>query len=46
MPEEKRKNLPEADRGSYYNREESLDKFLDNKGQFYNDTEAASGGVL
>ena len=46
MPEEKRKISPEADRGSYYNREESLDKFLDNKGQFYNDTEAASGGVL
>ena len=46
MPEEKRKISPEADLGSYYNREESLDKFLDNKGQFYNDTEAASGGVL
>ena len=46
MPEEKRKNLPEADRVSYYNREESQDKFLDNKGQFYNDTEAATGDVL
>ena len=46
MPEVKIQDLPVADRGSYYNQEESLDKFLDNKGEFYNDIEAATGGVL
>ena len=29
MPEEKRQNLAETDRGSYYNQEEWLKEFLD-----------------
>ena len=34
MPEERRQNLAEADRGSYDNKEEWLDEFLDDKGAF------------
>ena len=36
MPEGRRQNLPETDRGSYYNQEEWVEKFLDDKGAFYN----------
>ena len=36
MPEERRQNLAETDRGSYYNQEEWVEEFLDDKGEFYN----------
>ena len=36
MPDERRQNLAETDRGSYYNQEEWLEKFLGDKGTFYN----------
>ena len=39
MPEESRQNLAETDWGSYYNQEEWLEEFLDNKGAFYNSSE-------
>ena len=42
----KRRNLAETDRGSYYNQEEWLEEFLDNKGLLYNGIEAATGGIL
>ena len=32
MPEERRQNLAETDRGSFYNQEESIEEFLNNKG--------------
>ena len=35
MPVKIRQNLVETDRGSYY-KEEWLERFLDNKGAFYN----------
>ena len=40
MPEEKRQNLGEADRELYYNQEEWLEEFLDDKGAFYNGIES------
>ena len=40
MPEERRQNLAETDRGSYYNQEEWLEEFLDDKGAFYNGSES------
>ena len=46
MPREKRQNLAEAGKRSYYNQEDWLEEFLDNKGAFYNGTEAATGGVV
>ena len=46
MQEEKRQSLTEADKGSYYNQEKWLEQFLDDKGTFYNGTEAATGCVL
>ena len=42
MPEERRKNLVETDRGSYYNQEEWVE-FLDNKGAFYSGSESDNG---
>ena len=39
MSEESRQSLAETDRGSYYNQEEWLEEFLDNKGEFYNGSE-------
>ena len=36
MPED----LAEIDRGSYYNQEEWLEEFLDDKGAFYNGIES------
>ena len=35
MPEEGRQNLAETDRGSYYNQEEWVEKFLDDKGALH-----------
>ena len=46
IPEEKRQNLTGADKRSYYNQEKWLQEFSDDKGAFYNGTEAATGGVL
>ena len=40
MSEESRQNLAETGRGSYYNQEEWLEEFLDNKGEFYNGSES------
>ena len=40
MPEESRQNLAETDWGSYYNQEEWLEEFLDNKGAFHNSSES------
>ena len=40
MPWEKRQNLAETDRGSYYNQEEWLEEFLDDKGAFHNGSES------
>ena len=40
MPEERRQNLAETDRGSYYNQEEWLEEFLDDKGAFYDGSES------
>ena len=34
MPEKRRQNLAETDRGSYYNQEEWLEEFLDDKSTF------------
>ena len=34
MSEERRQNIAERDRGSYYSQEEQLEKFLDDKGAF------------
>ena len=36
MPDERRQNLAETDKGSYYNQEGWLEEFLDDKGAFYN----------
>ena len=36
MPEKRRQNLAEADRGSYYSQQDCLEEFLDDKGAFYN----------
>ena len=33
--EERKQNLAETNRGSYYNQEEWLENFADNKGAFY-----------
>ena len=41
MPEERRQNLAETDRGSYYNQGERLEEFLDDKGAFYDGSESA-----
>ena len=43
MPEEKIQNLSETDRGSYYNQEEWVEEFLDDKGAFYNGSESDDG---
>ena len=39
-PVKRRQNLPEADRESYYDKEEWLEEFLDGKGAFYNGSES------
>ena len=43
MPEERRQNLAETDRGSYYNQHEQVEEFLDDKGAFYNGSENDDG---
>ena len=43
MPEERRQNLSETDRGLYYNQEEWVEEFLDDKGAFYNGSESDNG---
>ena len=43
MPEERRQNLAETDRGSYCNQEEWVEEFLDNKGAFYNGSQSDHG---
>ena len=43
MPEERRQNLSETDRGSYYNQEEWVEEFLDDKSVFYNGSESDDG---
>ena len=40
---ERRQNLSETDRGSYYNQEEWVEEFLDDKGAFYNGSESDDG---
>ena len=40
IPEEREQNLVETDRWSYYNQEEWLKEFLDDKGAFYNGIES------
>ena len=40
IPDYRRQNLGETDRGSYYNQEEWLEEFLDDKGAFYNGIES------
>ena len=40
MPEERRQNLAETDRGSYYNQEEWIEEYLDGKDVFYRGSES------
>ena len=40
LPEERRQNLAERDRGSYCNQEEWLEEFLDDKAAFYNGSDS------
>ena len=40
MPEERRQNLAETNRGLFYNQEEWVEEFLDDKGAFYNGSES------
>ena len=40
MSEKSRQNLAETDRVLYYNQEEWLEEFLENKGGFYNGSES------
>ena len=46
MPEQRRQNLAEADRVSYYNEEEWLEEFLDDKGAFYNGIESDDSIIM
>ena len=45
MSEERRQNLAETDRGSYYNPEEWFEEFLDGKAAFYNDGESDDSDI-
>ena len=40
MPKKRKQNSSETDWGSYYNQEECLEEFLDDKAAFYNDSES------
>ena len=40
IPEERRQNLARTDKGTYYNQEEWLGEFLDDKGAFYDGSES------
>ena len=44
MPEERRQNLAETNRRSYYNQEEWLEEFLDDKAAFYSGIESDDSG--
>ena len=44
MPEKRRQNLAETERGSYYNQNECEREIADNKGAFYNDSENDDDG--
>ena len=43
MPEEGRQNLAETDWRSFYNQEEWVEEFLDDKGAFYNGSQSNDG---
>ena len=43
MQEERRQNLAETEKGSYYNQEEWVKDFFDDKGAFYNGSEIDDG---
>ena len=43
MPDERRQNLAETDRGSFFNQEEWVEEFWDDKGAFYNGSESDEG---
>ena len=43
MTEERRQNLADTGRGSYYNQKEWVDEFLDDKDAFYNGNESDDG---
>ena len=43
MPEERRQNLAETNRASYYNQEEWLEEFLDDKAAIYSGCESDDG---
>ena len=43
MPEERRQNLAETDGVSYYNQEEWVEEFLDDKSAFYSGSESDDG---
>ena len=43
MPEERRQNLVETDKGSYYNQEKWVKIFLDDRGAFQSDIESDDG---
>ena len=43
MPEKGSQTLAETDRWSYYNQEEWVEEFLDDKGAFYNGSESDDG---
>ena len=43
MPEKRRQNLPETDRGSCYNKEEWVEEFIDDKGAFCNGSGSDDG---
>ena len=42
MTKENRQNLADTDRASYYNQEEWLEEFLEDKGIFYNNSDSDS----
>ena len=43
LPEERRQNLSETNRGSFYNQGEWVEEFLDDNGAFYNGIESDDG---
>ena len=43
MLDERRQNLAETDRGSFYNQEKWVEEFLDDKRAFYNRSESDDG---
>ena len=43
MPKERRQNWSETKRGSYYNQQEWVEEYLDDKDAFYNGSESDDG---